>query len=297
MIESVEGYLEQLKSELAGSDPSTIQDALADAEEHLRTALEQRSGPDVKLTEAEALHPILKRYGSPSEVAEAYREIETLTLPTLAALESAKPEPIMRRVISVAFDARAWGALLYLILSIVTGMVYFSWAIIGLSMSIGMIVLIIGLPFTVLFLLSIRSIALVEGRIVEAMLGVRMPRRPLFVNRDSGWLEKVKAIFLERRAWSTLVYMVLQLPLGILYFTIFITILSVSLSFIMSPILEIVFEEPLIHFGAEAYHIQLWQMPFVVAGGFILFLLSLHLARTIGRLHGVFAKRMIVGNV
>lgn len=35
MIKSVEEYLELLKAELRGSDAATIQDALADAEEHL----------------------------------------------------------------------------------------------------------------------------------------------------------------------------------------------------------------------------------------------------------------------
>lgn len=36
MIKTVDEYLDKLKDELAGCDPSLIQDALADAEEHLR---------------------------------------------------------------------------------------------------------------------------------------------------------------------------------------------------------------------------------------------------------------------
>ena len=36
MMERIDAYLNALKAELAGSDPATIQDALADAEEHLR---------------------------------------------------------------------------------------------------------------------------------------------------------------------------------------------------------------------------------------------------------------------
>jgi hypothetical protein len=172
--------------------------------------------------------------------------------------------------------------------------VYFTWAVTGISMSIGMFLLIIGLPFTVLFLLSIRSIALVEGRIVEAMLGIRMPRRSLFVSRESGWLQKVKALFLERRTWTTLIYMIMQLPLGILYFTLFSVMLSVSLSLIVSPILEFAFEESVVHFGAEAYHIQIWQMPFIVIGGFLLLISTLHLAKLIGRWHSLYAKRLLV---
>ena len=39
MIKSIEEYLELLKTELKDSDTATVQDALADAEEHLRAAL------------------------------------------------------------------------------------------------------------------------------------------------------------------------------------------------------------------------------------------------------------------
>ena len=35
MTKSIEEYLDQLKVELKDSDPATVQDALADAEEHL----------------------------------------------------------------------------------------------------------------------------------------------------------------------------------------------------------------------------------------------------------------------
>ena len=43
MINSIEQYLAELKKELAGSDRATIQDALSDAEEYLRTALNSAS--------------------------------------------------------------------------------------------------------------------------------------------------------------------------------------------------------------------------------------------------------------
>jgi hypothetical protein len=48
MIERVEDYLQALSAELVGSDPATDQDALSDAEEHLRTAFAalRRETPD-----------------------------------------------------------------------------------------------------------------------------------------------------------------------------------------------------------------------------------------------------------
>jgi uncharacterized membrane protein len=296
MIESVDAYLVKLKQELAGSDPAITQDALADAEEHLRNALEQVPEPEKDGSEAEALIPIIERYGSPGEIALAYREIETLTQPALAEMKPMVEKPFLNRFFSIITDARAWGALLYLILSMITGMVYFTWAITGLSLSLSLLVLIIGLPFTALFLLSVRSIALVEGRIVEALLGVRMPRRPFFTNRQAGWWKQVRSLFLETRTWTAMAYMVLQLPLGIIYFTVFTTLAALSLGFILNPILVHFWDVSLIHFGGKAYYPSPELMPFVVIAGLILLLSTMHLAKYVGRQHGMIAKALLVGN-
>jgi len=296
MTESIEAYLVKLKQELAGSDPAITQDALADAEEHLRNALEQVPEPEKDGSEAEALIPIIERYGSPEEIASAYREIETLTQPALAELKPTVEKPFLNRFFSIITDARAWGALLYLILSMITGIVYFTWAITGLSLSLSLLVLIIGLPFTALFLLSVRSIALVEGRIVEALLGVRMPRRPFFTNRQAGWWEQVKTLFLEKRTWNALAYMVIQLPLGIIYFTVFITLIALSLGFIVNPLLVGSLNAPVINFGVQAYYVTPELTPIVVVAGLILLLSTMHLAKFVGRQHGMIAKAFLVGS-
>lgn len=83
MITSIEEYLDQLKRELTSSDPATIDKALADSEEHLRTALE--SGAD--------LQSVIEEYGSPEELAAKYRGRGEPTPPAAgkAATESAKP--------------------------------------------------------------------------------------------------------------------------------------------------------------------------------------------------------------
>jgi hypothetical protein len=146
-----------------------------------------------------------------------------------------------------------------------------------------------------LFLLSVRSIALVEGRIVEALLGVRMPRRPLFANREAGWGEQIKGLLLEGRTWTAIAYMILQLPLGLFYFSILIVLLTTSLALMASPILQTILDEPLIHFGVVAYQLPLWLMPLVAIGGFILLLATMHLAKLMGRAHGALAKILLVG--
>ena len=67
-----------------------------------------------------------------------------------------------------------------MLLALVTGIFYFTMTVTGLSMSAGLLVLIIGIPFFLLFVGFTRVLALAEGRLVEGLLGQRMPRRPLY---------------------------------------------------------------------------------------------------------------------
>jgi uncharacterized membrane protein len=295
MAESVERYLDDLRRALAGSDPATVQDALSDAEEHLRTALEQALGAGAARTEREALEMIVERYGTPEETAAAYREIEARVAPSMAP---AQGEAIRRsgagRFLGVLADPRAYAALLYMIFALVTGIVYFSWTVTGLSLSIGLIILIIGIPVLGAFLLSVRGIALIEGRIVEALLGVRMPRRPLFSQKHLGAWQRFKALFKDRITWTAIIYMIVQLPLGIIYFTLFIVMISFSLRLIGSPIIDLVFDLPVAIFGNVAYYLPGWFIPIAVLIGIFWFVLTLHLARLIARMHGAIARRLLL---
>jgi hypothetical protein len=310
MINSVEQYLSELKKQLYGSDRATIQDALSDAEEYLRTAVSISRKADPEITEATAMPAIIEKYGAPGEVAAAYKEIESRTPPAfsrpvykeLKDEEEPKPEkpevidtrPFYARFFGVYAEPRAWGALLYLLFALGTGIVYFTWAVTGLSLSAGLLVLIVGLVIAGLFLLSVRGIALVEGRIVEALLGVRMPHRPLFSRRDIGWWQKFKGLVVSRHTWTAIIYMILQLPLGIFYFTLIISLVSVSIWLIGRPIFELTFGIPAFIVNPYEYYTPAWLMPFSIIGGLLLLTCIMHLVKIIGKLHGLFAKAMLV---
>src|SRR6202012_4696447 len=97
-------------------------------------------------------------------------------------------------------DPRTYGALLYMLLSLATGIFYFTWAVTGIALSFGLFILIIGIPFALMFIASVRVLSHVEGRIVEALPGVRMPRRlPAGPAADEGIWAKVKEAFSDIR--------------------------------------------------------------------------------------------------
>ena len=321
MISNVEQYLAELRKELSGCDRATVQDALSDAEEYLRTALGSRppdtaGAPDAAWTGtagAEALAQVIERYGVPAEIAAAYKQMEQGSPfvrrsdgPPGAAAPGAAlpPAPVsvhaagdrrsfLARFFGVFAEPRAWGSLLYLMLAMVTGTIYFTWVVTGLSLSVGLLILIIGLPLAGLFLLSVRGIALIEGRLVEALLWVRMPRRPRFSGPAGIW-PRFKNLIVDKRTWFSMVYMLLQMPLGIIYFTLLITLATISLSLIAWPIVALVLGAPVFVTSFASYYATGWLiLPSVVCGG-LLITVTMHLAKAIGTGHGAMAKALLV---
>ena len=293
MIKSVEEYLDALKSELKGSDAATVQDALADAEEHLRAALAGLREKQPEISEQAALSQIIEQYGSPSETASAYAEVERRTVPQLTR-ENPKLQSALGRFFGVYADARAWGALLYLLIAFVTGVLYFTWAVTGLATSISFALFIFGLPFALLFFLSVRGLALLEGRIVEALLGVRMPRRPLFSQRNLKWFDRIKELALDKHTWFSILYMLIQFVLGTVYFVLFVTVLSFSISFLAIPVFQEAWGQGAIMNNGIRYYFPTWSYPLLVLGGVLLWTLFMNLARGIGQLHGRMAKALLV---
>lgn len=293
MIKKIDEYLDELKRELKGSDPALIQDALFDAEEHFRTALEESIETEPGISEEEALLPLIEKYGTPFEVASAYREIESRVLPALASPETQVTRSQRAKFFGVVADRRAWGAFLYMLLSGLAGCIFGMWALLGTAVSLFSLILIIGLPITGLFLLSIRGIALIEGRIVEELLGLRMPRKPLFVQKGLGWYEKFKALITESHTWKALAYMILHFPIGLVYFFGTAILVALSLKCFLYPLWYWGLGRPLITLSQPIYP-PVWSIPLITAAGIIMLPLILHLAKSVGKIHGKFAKVMLV---
>ena len=287
-------YLEQLRAALRGADPAMVQDALYDAEEYLRSELAEQSGK----SEAEVIASVAGSYGAPEEVAEIYRDTEVTVNRALRAPVQAKRKSFLGRFFGVVVDPRTYGALFYMLLSLATGIVYFTVVTTGASLSLGLLILIIGIPLLVLFLALIRVLSLVEGRIVEVLLGERMPRRPLYTQRGKGWLERINEIFTDGRTWTAMLYFLLMLPLGVAYFTTAVTLLSTSLAFIVAPFGYFFAND---NFGMTLgdYDVATnapWLLPLMSVAGVVLLFATLHLARGIGKLHGLLAKHLLVRN-
>ena len=294
---SIDEYLKQLREALQGAGPSLVQDALYDAEEYLRA--ECASHPDK--SEADVLELIASTYGAPDEVAAAYRDTEvkvTAALRPVTPRGSDSPNPL-RRFFGVYSDPRAYLSLFYMLLTLATGIVYFVFVVTGLSLSAGLAVLIIGVPFFLVFIGIARVLALGEGRLLEAITGERMPRRPVHPGPAAGIWARIGAMLSDPRTWTTLAYLLLMLPLGIIYFVLAVVGVSFAGALVVAPFL--VFAQHLgwaVNGGESIIHPAVLATPLVapitVAVGVLIFTALLHSARGIGRVQVALARALLV---
>ncbi len=292
--DSVRAYLAELRRALKGAPRGLIADALADCEEHLNMEIAQN--PD--MDEAAIMASVVETYGSPQEIAEEYRDMEA----TISTPFPKQPETDTGRrggFFSVISDPRTYGALLYMLLSLVTGIFYFVWTVTGLSISLSTSIFIFGIFFALLFIASIRLLSHVEGRIVEGLLGVRMPRRlpPSTASDEKIWTQ-IKDALGDVRTWTSMLYLLLMLPLGVIYFTLSIVGLSLSIGVSGISFYSLITNES---------HIQVTDVPWLdhlfhtapglillAAIGVVLFFVVLHIARLVGWVHGKIAEGLLV---
>lgn len=283
MDDRIARYVKALTESLErlGADPAVIQDAAFDAAEHLDGAVEG----------GQAVDDAVEEFGSPDEVAAGYLaseiEVERALRPPRPARSGLFSRP----------DTATWASVAYMLLSLGTGIAYFMVAVAGVAVSASLAVFIIGIPVFLLFLGVVRSISLIEGRIIETLLGSRMPRRPL-VEPAGGWLERFKHWLRDRRTWTSVVYMAGQLPLGIAYFVTVVVGTAVSAWFMVMPWVQAFTGAPFLpDVNGGDFHLDAWAVLPASAAGILLLFVILAIARLVGRLHARYAKWMLVGSL
>jgi len=200
-------------------------------------------------------------------------------------------------------DVRAYTSLFYMLLTLATGIVYFTFVVAGLSLTAGLAILVIGIPFFLAFIGMARVLALGEGRLLEATTGERMPRRPVHPGPSASWLTRMADMLKDVRTWTTLLYLLLMLPLGIIYFTIAAAGLVFGLRLAFAPLVLLGRDLGLLPLDPAMIQIDglFFDAPqSMVAAllcmilGVVILALTLMAARGIARAHARLAKALLV---
>lgn len=135
-------------------------------------------------------------------------------------------------------EARTYRILLYLVLGLPLGVFDFVLLVTGLSLGLGLLITLLGIPVLIGTILVGHALATFERRLAWSLVDAPMPRLPLRPDDGSGFfLARLRSLLSSRRTWLEILFLVLRLPMGIIDFTIAVTIVALMVQWIVAPIL------------------------------------------------------------
>lgn len=283
---------------MRGQDPALIHDALYDAEEFFAAEL---GGADENES-SDQFQKLVSRYGSPHEVALAYVQNHPEVPESVpdTAIENEKSKNSFLNSFKIFADGRVYGQLLYLLLMLPLSIFYFTFVVTGVSVSLGLFVTIIGIPLFFLFLGGVRFFALAEGRIIQALVGVQMPKNPHRAPAAVGIRNQLMASLRDTRSWTAMLYFLLSLPVATILFSIIVSLLSTSLALIavfpfrVGGWLHFYAYHKYVHSTINGWSLPDWTLPGFSIIGIALLLGTFYLIRFFSLLQAGLAKKTLV---
>ena len=129
-----------------------------------------------------------------------------------------------------------WLALVHLLLNLPLGIVYFTVLVTGVSLGFGLLITLIGIPVLIGTGWMVRTMGNIERGRMNEFLGttLRDPYRP--AAEKTGWVARLLAIGKDPATWRDFLFLMLRLPMGIFTFTVCVTLWSVAIGLMGSPI-------------------------------------------------------------
>lgn len=133
---------------------------------------------------------------------------------------------------------RTYARLLYLLLALPLGVLYFTLYVTGLSLGIGLLILSIGAVILVALLLAARPIAHFERMLAVGLVGEPIPPIPAPRTAGPGFWKWLAGTASDSVTWKTLAFALLRFPLGLVSWVLVVVLVSFALGLIAAPVIE-----------------------------------------------------------
>lgn len=145
----------------------------------------------------------------------------------------------MTGLLAAYADRRTWRTAAYLALGLPLGVLGFVVLVTGLSLGLGLLVTLLGIPVLVATVLVARTLASFERRLAWSLLDAPMPLGGGRITDESsgGLWRRLRAMFGGARTWWEIGFLLLRFPLGLIDFLVLTTMVALALCGFVQPIL------------------------------------------------------------
>jgi len=194
-----------------------------------------------------------------------------------------------RGFFGVVIDPQSYLNIIYLLLAFPLGTFYFVFLVTGLSVGLGMIITLLGIPIMLLVLVISRALCAFERKVTISLLNEDISSYSIQPTSGGLW-SKFKVLMTSRNTWIGLFYLLLKFPLGTATFSIAVTLVSISVSLISAPAWAWTVDTET--WGGWTFDPFTWSPLFVLIGIIFVFI-SLHLMNIIAIASGRLTRLML----
>ncbi len=156
--------------------------------------------------------------------------------PAAAAASAGRRGSTLARLFRPIVEARTWKATLQAVLNLPFGIAWFTIIVTGLSVGVGTLITLIGIPVLLLLLLFSRALSGVERGRARLLLDIDIPSPFRSLSAAGGLWARVKALVTDPAAWKALAFGLLLFPFGIVSFVAAVVLWSVGLTGVTFPL-------------------------------------------------------------
>ena len=198
------------------------------------------------------------------------------------------------RLLKPIVEVRSYRRILYLLLALPLGVIEFSFLVTALSFGFGTAITLIGIPVLVGTVWAWRWLAELERRLIRSLLGNEIPSPYRPEPKDASWWKRLGARLSDPATWKDLAFLLLQLPLGIVSFTIAVSVLGLGLGLLFAPAYYWALES-----GDWIAAVNVDTLPEAIAAvpvGALVLLVGIPGLSALGRLYGWLASQLLGSN-
>lgn len=145
-------------------------------------------------------------------------------------------KPTLRGVLAAPIRLQSYLNLVYLSLTFPLGLAYFIFFSVGLSLSAGLSILLVGIPMFVGVLVVAHVLAVVERVQARTLLRVPIDRPPIPFLENDGVLDRAKGLVLDDTTLKAIIHHTTKLAVGVASFTLLVSGIVTSAVFVAVPL-------------------------------------------------------------
>ncbi|MGE5222713.1 MAG: sensor domain-containing protein [Omnitrophica WOR_2 bacterium] len=202
----------------------------------------------------------------------------------------------LKQFFGVFLRGQTYLNIIYLLLAFPLGIFYFVFLVTGFALGFTLLIVLVGLLLLAVVVAGWWGLAVFERQLTIWLLHEDIPQLETFKHPQESFGKRLMDHFTNPVTWTSLVYLFVKFPLGILSFAAVIALVAASLALITAPLTF--WWVPL---RIDLFNSQVWMLDslpkalIALVVGLFLALISFHILNALAWVSGRFARYMLGG--